>query len=123
MTPLYAHRLSRLATPGRAFWLRSLFHPYSALKNEVRPSVGYFDDLIPKYKPCWDYRTDDGKNIDIKRLSDEALVRIYECQLETDRTALLTAAAATTIGVPLLALILGWLLLWIARGFRQNAPG
>jgi hypothetical protein len=96
---------------------------YSALKNEVKPSVGYFDDLIPKYKPCWDYRTDDGKNIDIKKLSDEALVRIYECQLEADRTALLKAAAATTIGVPLLALIFGWLLLWIGRGFSQNAPG
>jgi len=36
-----------------------------------------FDDLIPKYKPCWDYRTDDGKNIDITKLSDEALVRVY----------------------------------------------
>jgi hypothetical protein len=39
---------------------------YSALKDKVKPSVGYFDELIPKYKPCWDYRTDDGKNIDTK---------------------------------------------------------
>jgi hypothetical protein len=43
----------------------------------TKPSVGLFDDLIPKYKPCWDYRTDDGKNIDITKLSDEALVRVY----------------------------------------------
>lgn len=96
---------------------------YSALKNEVKPSVGHFDDLIPKYKLCWDYRTEDYKKTDLERLSDEALARIYECQLEADRTALLKTAAATTIGGPLLALIFGWLLLWIARGFRQNVPG
>jgi hypothetical protein len=96
---------------------------YSALPPKVKPSVGYFDDLIPKYKPCWDYRTDDRKNIDIKKLSDEALVRIYECQLKVDQTSFLMSAAATVIGGPLLSFIFGWLLLWVARGFGQNVPG
>jgi hypothetical protein len=96
---------------------------YSALPPKVKPSLGYFDDLIPKYKPCWDYRTDDGKNIDISKLSDDALVRIYECQLNMDQSSLLMSAAATVIGGPLLAFIFGWLLLLVARGFSESAPG
>jgi hypothetical protein len=73
---------------------------YSALPPKVKPSLGYFDDLIPKYKPSWDYWTDDGKNIDISKLSDDALVRIYECQLKVDQSSLLMSAAATVIGGP-----------------------
>lgn len=95
---------------------------YSALPPKVVPSVSLFDDLIPKYKPCWDYRTDDGKNIDIRKLSDDALIRVYECQLKTDKSSLLKSAAATTIGGPLLSFIVGWLLFWVARGFTQNVP-
>jgi hypothetical protein len=93
---------------------------YTALPPKVTPSVGFFDDLIPKYKPCWDYRTPDGKNIDIRTLSDEALIRVYDCQLSVDRSALLMTATATVIGGPLVALIFGWSLLWIGRGFQRS---
>jgi hypothetical protein len=86
--------------------------------SDVKRAVGPFDDLIPKYKPCWDYRTDDGRNIDITKLSDDALIRVYECQLEVDRLTLLRTAAATIAAGPVLTLLLGWSLLWIGRGFR-----
>ena len=68
--------------------------------SDVKPAVGPFDDLIPKYKPCWDYRTDDGRNIDITKLSDDALIRVYECQLEVERSTLLRTAAATIAAEP-----------------------
>ncbi|BBO06584.1 hypothetical protein SG09_59340 [Bradyrhizobium ottawaense] len=96
---------------------------YAALRSkvtaaDVRPPIGTFDDLIPQYKPCWDYRTADGKNIDITKLSDDALIRVYECQLEVERSTLLRTAAATIVAGPVLTLVLGWSLLWIGRGFR-----
>jgi hypothetical protein len=92
--------------------------PSSVTPSDVKPAVGLFDDLIPKYKPCWDYRTDDGKNIDVTKLSDDALIRVYECQLEVDRSTLLRTAAATIAAGPVLTFVLGWSLLWIGRGFR-----
>src|SRR5258706_16073446 len=97
---------------------------YSTLSSGVKPSVGSFDDLIPKYKPCWDYRTDDGKNIDITKLSDDALVRVYECQLKVDKSTLLKTAGAAGISGPLLTFMLGWSLLWLVGAsdevFRNN---
>jgi len=30
---------------------------YVALAPKVRSNAVSFDDLIPRYKPCWDYRT------------------------------------------------------------------
>jgi hypothetical protein len=122
----WAHGLWRLWLVASLIWVTCFAviygSAYTALAPKVKPSVGWFDDLIPKYKPCWDYRTDDGKNIDITKLSDEALVRVYECQLNADKSSLLMSAAATVIGGPLLSLLLGWSLLWIARGFKQSIP-
>ena len=92
--------------------------PPRATPSDVKPAVGPYDDLIPKYKPCWDYRTNDGRNIDITKLSDDALIRVYECQLEVERSTLLRTAAATITAGPVLTLLLGWSLLWIGRGFR-----
>ena len=99
---------------------------YAALRSKVtaadaRPPIGMFDDLIPRNKPCWDDRTKDGKNIDVTKLSDDALIRIYECQLEVERSTLLRTAATTIVAGPVLALVLGWSLLWIGRGFRSGA--
>lgn len=73
---------------------------YAALRSkvtaaDVRPPIGSFDDLIPQYKPCWDYRTADGRNIDITMMDNSALVRVYECQREIDRSTLLRTAAVT----------------------------
>jgi hypothetical protein len=94
--------------------------PYAALRSNVtaavvRPPIGMFDDLIPQYKRCWDYRTADGKNIDITKLSDDALIRTYECQLGVERSTLLRTAAVTIAAGSVLTLVLGWLLLWIGR--------
>jgi hypothetical protein len=98
---------------------------YAALRSkvtaaDVRPPIGTFDDLIPQYKPCWDYRTADGKNIDITKLSDDALISIYECQLGVERSTLLRTAAVTIAAGPMLTLVLGWSLLWIGRGFSRD---
>jgi hypothetical protein len=92
---------------------------YFALEPQVKTAVLPFDDLIPRYKPCWDFRTKDGKNIDIKQLSDAALVGIYECQLRTEKLAFLQSAVTTVAGVPVLTLFLGWSMLWIGRGFAR----
>jgi hypothetical protein len=92
--------------------------PSRVTPSDVKPEVVPFDDLIPKYKPCWDYRTNDGRNIDITKLSDDALIRVYECQLDVERSTLLRTATATIAAGPVLTLLMGWLLLWIGRGFR-----
>jgi len=94
--------------------------PSKVTPSDIKPAVGRFDDLIPKYKPCWDYRTDDGRNIDITKLSDEALVRVYECQIDVERQTLLKTAAATIATGPILMLALVWSLLWIGRGFCRD---
>jgi hypothetical protein len=91
---------------------------YVALAPRVKPVGLSFDDLIPQYKSCWDFRTEDGKNIDIQQMSDAVLVGIYQCQLKADKLALLKSAAITVAGGPFLSFILGWSLLWIGRGFR-----
>ena len=44
-----------------------------------------FDDLIPAYEACWDYRTSDGKRVDRSRFSDEALAQVAECERGEDR--------------------------------------
>lgn len=94
---------------------------YSAYQRLAPKTIQHgtltFDDLIPSYKPCWDYRTEDGRNIDIKQLSDSALVKVYACQLKVDQTDLLKTAVLTIVAIPLAVLLLGWALLWAGRGF------
>jgi len=74
-----------------------------------------FDPLVPRYKPCWD-----GKNYDIAKLSDGALIQVYECQLQSDQFDLVKRALVTIAGVPSVVFLLGWSLLWIGRGFRPQ---
>jgi hypothetical protein len=103
-----------------AYFALSFGSEYVALASKVKTNAVSFDDLIPVYKPCWDYRTEDGKNIDVTKLSDSALIRIYECEHRIDRFDLVKRALTTMAGVPLLLFVFGWSLLWIGRGFRPQ---
>jgi hypothetical protein len=35
-----------------------------------------FDDLVPEYEHCWDYRTSDGQKVDRSKFSKEALAQL-----------------------------------------------
>jgi hypothetical protein len=76
-----------------------------------------FDDLIPAYEDCWDYRTSDGKQVDVTRFSDQALAQVAECERTMDRWAILKTGTAIALGIPIAILIVGCALVWAFRGF------
>ena len=81
------------------------------------PNELSFDDLpiLPRYKPC--YQTE---NIATSKLSDSALIQLYECLSRIDQFDLVKRALVTIVGVPFVVFLLGWSLLWIGRGFKPQ---
>ncbi|HMN51176.1 MAG TPA: hypothetical protein PKB01_03835 [Xanthobacteraceae bacterium] len=101
------------------------YDSYNSLerKNRLQSNV-HFNDQVTRYKHCWDYQAPDGKKVDLSdlsKISDEALLTIYNCHLSTDRSHVVKVGVLITIGIPLLVLILGYALVWVGRGFIASA--
>ena len=81
-----------------------------------------FDDLIPAYEHCWDYRTSDGRLVDRRDFSDQALVQVAECERTADRWQVVRTGAlfsfVCSTGYPRcwLGLCLG------VQGFPSRSP-
>jgi hypothetical protein len=75
-----------------------------------------FDDLVPIYQDCWDYRTSNGERIR-SGFSDEALAQIAECERTADRRAVLKNGILIAVSIPIIGLVLGWAFVWALRGF------
>ena len=75
-----------------------------------------FDDLLPAYSHCWDYRTKDGRRIDRKDISKELLLLVARCQQESDKKDAYLIGASTAVGVPIGFLLIGLVIAWIIRG-------
>src|SRR5215467_3832862 len=76
-----------------------------------------FDDLIPAYEACWDYRPF-GKKVDRARYSDEALAQVAECERTVDRWQVVRDGLLIALGIPIAIFVVGWALIWAFRGFR-----
>jgi hypothetical protein len=97
-----------------------LAHMLAAYQNTPLPHLKQpvmFDDLIPAYEHCWDYRTNDGQRVSVDRFSDEALAQVAECERTTDRWEIFRNGVLIALGVPIIALGLGWAFVWAFRGF------
>jgi hypothetical protein len=76
-----------------------------------------FDDLIPGYEYCWDYRTSDGQKADVTKFSNEALARVAECERRADRWMTLRNGIPIALAIPIIVLGFGWAFVWVFRGF------
>jgi hypothetical protein len=101
-----------LAGVGTYTYLAYQGAPLPDLKRPV-----LFDDLIPAYEHCWDYRTSDGQKVDVSKFSNEALAQVAECEREADRWLILRSGVLFALGVPIIIFGFGWGFVWAFRGF------
>jgi hypothetical protein len=76
-----------------------------------------FDDLIPIYEHCWDYRTSDGQKLDRSKFSDELLAQIAECERTADRWLIVRNGVLIVLAIPIIVLGGGWSFVRAFRGF------
>jgi hypothetical protein len=76
-----------------------------------------FDDLVPAYEHCWDYKTSDGQKVDVTKFSNEALAQVAECERTTDRWSIVRNGILIALGIPIIVLGFGWAFVWAFRGF------
>lgn len=85
--------------------------------HDLSSNAHPYDDLIPSYAHCWDYRTKDGKRIQRKDIADTALLLIARCQAEADQKEAYWKGGLVAALVPFGLLVAGLVIAWIARGF------
>ena len=117
-----ARGLFRLWLVLSLFWLAGMtffaYEGYSNLRARQLGTAKNNSDVIPQYPDCWDYRDDKtGFPIPPWSFDASALRQIYECELHQAKVSIVRNFVFIGLGVPLTFLGLGWLLLWIARGF------
>jgi hypothetical protein len=66
-----------------------------------------FDDLVPAYAHCWDYRTTN-------------LAGVAECERSADRSDIIKQGVVIAFGIPVAIFVLGWAMLWAYRGLLPN---
>jgi hypothetical protein len=117
----FASGLFRLWVAFSVVWLAAAgAYPALAYQEVVPPDLKngrMFDDLVPRYEYCWDYRTSDGTKVDRKDMGDSALMLIAECERAVDRWFILRNGTLIALCVPIIVFCLGWGFVWAFRGF------